>query len=93
MTKFIAALTIAAALLPAGVAARGPDQRFTRDGMTYVYSVSPAAGGRQVIQGRRLPGNSSFRLVVKGNRVAGTSGGQPVSFRVPVAAPAVLAAR
>lgn len=91
MKKFFAALAFAAVLLPATVSAAEPERRFTRDGTTYVYTVTPAAGGRQVIEGRRLPGNSAFRLVVRGARVSGVSGGYPVSFRVPTPAVQVAA--
>lgn len=97
MRTFIAtlapALALAAAAFPSVLHAEGaPQQRFTRDGATYVYTVKPLANGRRIIEGHRLPGGSAFRLVVSGSHVDGTSGGQPVAFRVP-AAPVALAAR
>lgn len=93
MRNFIASLALAAAFFPAVVHARGTEQRFTRDGATYVYTVTSANSGRQVIEGRRLPGGSAFRLVVTGDRVDGMSGGQPVSFRTPRPAAVTVAAR
>ena len=93
MKKFIAVLALAAAFIPSSLLAQGSHQRFTRDGATYVYTITPAKGGRQVIEGRRLPTGSAFRLVVTGNRVDGVSGGQPVSFRTSGTQPAEVAAR
>lgn len=91
--KLVSTLALAAAFIPASLLAHVGEQRFTRDGTTYVYTVTPAKGGRQVIEGRRLPGGSAFRLVVSGNRVDGVSGGQPVSFRAKAAASTEVAAR
>ena len=85
-------LALASIALPAAIGAHGVEQRFTRDGTTYIYTVRSAAGGRQVIAGRRLPGGSAFRLVVTGTHVDGISGGQPVSFRTTPAT-VTLAAR
>ena len=69
------------------------EHRFTRDGVTYVYTQADKAD-RTVLEGRSLPGGSSFYLVVKNGRVTGTSGGVPVAFAVPKAqgGSAVLAA-
>lgn len=74
--KIITAALVLLAAVPA-VAAE-PAQRFTREGVTYVYTTK-VAQGRTVITGR-ADGGSTFRLVVKGNRVSGTSGGLPVAF-------------
>ncbi len=81
MRKTLLILTAAAAALTSsiGVAAEGR-QSFVHDGSTYVYTSSVQAG-RQVIDGRRLPSGQPFHLVVKGDRVSGTSGGVPVSFK------------
>ena len=68
------ALTSTAAL------AKEAEHRFNHEGSTYVYSTR-ADRGRTVISGRRLPNGEAFRLVVSGQRVTGTSAGQPVSFR------------
>lgn len=79
---FLLALSLtASAPLFAGEVA---EQRFTRDGVTYVYTQRDQ-GDRTVLQGRALPGGSAFHLVVKNGRVVGTSGGIPVSFATPKA--------
>ena len=93
MQKFYAFLAASAALAPSVLYARGPEHRFTRAGVTYVYTVAPAASGRQIIEGRRLNDGSAFRLVVSGDRVNGISGGQPIAFRTVSAAGTTLAAR
>jgi hypothetical protein len=92
MQKLVSILALLAAVAPAPLLAQTRTERFTRDGQTYVYTVSDAAGGRRVIEGRRLPAGSSFRLVVTGDRVDGMSGGVPVSFRVPARASVVTVA-
>jgi hypothetical protein len=81
MRKTILILTAAAAALTSsiGMAAEGK-QSFVHDGSTYVYT-STKLDGRQVIDGRRFPSGQAFHLVVKGERVSGTSGGVPVSFK------------
>lgn len=93
MQKFMALVALAAAFIPSSLLAQTAQHRFTRDGTSYTYSISPARGGRQVIEGHRLPGGSAFRLVVSGDRVDGISGGQPVSFRTPRNGPSEIAAR
>ena len=93
MKKLFALLALAATVLPSGVLAREPAQRFTHEGTTFVYTTSEDSRGRTVIQGRRLPGASAFRLVVDGRRVDGVWGGQPVSFRAPQGGAVVVAAR
>ena len=94
MRKIMYFLALAAVALPSVIQARGTEQRFTRDGVTYVYTVATTARGNQVIEGHRLPGGSAFRLVISNGRVDGVSGGQPVSFPAPRAvAPLAIAAR
>lgn len=91
MRKITYYLALAAIALPSVIHAAEGEQRFTRDGKTYVYTVQSTGNGRQVIDGRRLPGGSAFHLVVSGTHVDGVSGGQPVSFRTPRTTPAPLA--
>lgn len=81
MRKTILILTAAAAALTSsiGMAAEGK-QSFVHEGNTYVYTSS-LQDGRQVIDGRRFPSGQTFHLIVKGDRVSGTSGGTPVSFK------------
>ncbi|WP_375391250.1 hypothetical protein [uncultured Sphingomonas sp.] len=86
-------LAVAAVSLPACGWAQGAEQRFTRSGVTYIYSVTPDAKGRQVIDGRSLPGGSQFHLVVDGDLVDGVSGGQHVTFPAPRGGAVTLAAR
>lgn len=62
-------------------AGQADQQRFTRDGVTYVYTQK-SVGDRTVIEGRSFPRGSGFYLVVKNGRVTGTSGGIPVAFAV-----------
>lgn len=93
MHKLVTTIAIAATLLPVAATAQTAQHRFTRDGATYIYTVAPAANGRKVIEGRRLPSGSAFRLVVNGDRVDGVSGGQPVSFRTPRGGAVTLASR
>lgn len=92
MQKFYAVLGLAAAFIPSSLLAQ-TTHRFTQGGTTYVYTITPAARGRQVIEGHSQPSGSGFRLVVDGDRVDGVSGGQSVSFRTPTAKGALLAAR
>ncbi|MEG3165031.1 hypothetical protein U1701_10530 [Sphingomonas sp. PB2P19] len=81
MRKTILILTAAAAALTStvGIAAEGR-QSFVHEGSTYVYTTSEQ-DGRQVINGRRFPSGQQFHLIVRGDRVSGTSGGVPVSFK------------
>ena len=86
-------LAFAGAFLPTALVAQTPQHRFTHQGVSYVYTVTPAANGRKVIEGHSQPGGSQFRLVVDGDRVDGVSGGQPVAFRAPRAGTVTLAAK
>lgn len=81
MRKTFAILAAAAAALTttAGMAREG-ERSFRHEGQTYVYTTS-FVDGREIISGHRYPAGAPFRLVVRGNRVTGTAGGVPVSFR------------
>ena len=95
-TLLAAATAVAAISSPAFAKDAGPERSFTRDGQTYVYTVV-SNGKRVVISGRHYPSGSDFELIVRGDRITGVSGGQPVSFKVPNAqaklAPTALASR
>ena len=64
-----------------GIAAGPTEQRFTRDGRTYVYTRTLRQDGQTLLVGRELDSNARFRLLVKGDQVTGYSNGQPVRFR------------
>lgn len=74
-------LIAAAALLPLAVPAHASERAFTRDGVTYTYTVTPK-GDATVIEGRAT-GGSRFHLVVRDGWVSGFSGTTRVSFRAP----------
>jgi len=81
MRKTVAILAAITAALTSTIGmAREGERTFEHDGSTYVYT-STVANGRQVLTGRRFPSGAPFRLVVRGDRVTGTAGGVPVSFR------------
>lgn len=97
MNKFIAVMALAATVIPSSLLANtgepsGETYRFTQRGVTYTYTIKPAAKGRQLIEGHTQDG-AAFRLVVDGNRVQGVSGGQEVSFRTPTTTDTQFAAR
>ena len=92
MRNFFKLLALGTLFVPAALLANGPEHRFTHKGVTFRYTVTTTDSGRKVITGRQSDG-SAFRLVVSGDRVAGLSGGQPVSFRTPRAGPVLVAAR
>lgn len=79
-TIAIAAAVAAALTSTIGMAAEAR-QRFTHDGLTYVYTAKQA-GDRQIIDGRRFPSGAAFHLVVRDGRVSGVSGGVPVTFKL-----------
>ena len=85
MRKTIAILAAVTAALTStiGLAAEGT-QRFTHDGLTYVYSEKQV-GDRRVIDGRTYPAGAAFHLIVRGDRVSGLAGGVPVDFAVAAA--------
>jgi hypothetical protein len=82
MRSSIALVLTAAALVPA-VAAAAPtaERSFTRDGHTYVYSLTPNQDGTTLIQGHEVGSHGRFRLTVNGTRVSGQANGRDVSFR------------
>lgn len=90
-TLIIAAST--ALISTVGIASETVEQRFTRDGRTYVYTTTAVPDGRTLIVGRELATSSRFRLLVKGDKVSGYSDGRPVRFRAaqPLAAVQVAA--
>lgn len=93
MSKFYKLLAMLSVTVPAALLAQPTEQRFTRNGQTYVYTVSTDAQGRRVLDGRRLPSGSAFHLVVANGHVDGISGGQPVAFRVPAKRAVAVASR
>ena len=85
MRKTLSLLFAATAALVSTIGmARAPEgqQRFVRDGQTYVYTSAQVGGTTQVIDGRSYPSGAPFHLVVSSDRVSGTAGGMPVSFRL-----------
>jgi hypothetical protein len=82
MRSSIALALTAAALLPAVAAAAPAERSFTRDGHTYVYSLTGNQDGTTLIQGHEVgSSNGRFRLTVNGTRVSGQANGRNVSFR------------
>lgn len=77
MSKTIVA--VSALIAAASPASAGPTTTFERDGETYVYRTE-VRNDHAIITGRRFPSGSAFRLVVRGDRVRGVSGGVPVEF-------------
>lgn len=72
-----AALSFAVPALAEPAATSG----FKHDGYTYVYTVEQK-GDMQLISGHSYPGGAPFSLVVRGDRVSGSSNGVAVSFNV-----------
>ncbi len=93
MRTFYKLVATVAAFVPAALLAQGAEHRFTHQGVTYTYTITPDDHGRPVIEGRSQPGGSGFRLIVDGDRVEGVSGGQQVSFRTPRGGAVALAAK
>lgn len=93
MLKIVTTTVLAAcAAIPTIAAAHDVQpQRFTRDGETYVYTTT-VQNARQVIDGYSETNGVRFHLVVNNGIVSGTSGSQPVSFRVGDAASAITLA-
>lgn len=82
LSKFVAAGALSVLSCTIAYAADdAPKQRFTHEGYTYVYQVKDTKTGR-VISGRRLPDAVAFNLSVRNGKVSGTTGGQPVAFKV-----------
>jgi hypothetical protein len=90
-TAAILAAAAAALISTMGMAADREQQTFTRNGHTYVYNTVTKADGRTVIDGREAGSSNRFRLLVRGNRVTGSSNGFPVSFRTVAPATATTA--
>lgn len=78
MTKFALSIAAASAVLFAAAPAAA-ESSFKHGADTYVYSVSEQSGER-VITGKRYPGNSDFRFVVRNGRVSGSVDGRSVAF-------------
>lgn len=81
-TLLFATALIAAIATPAIASDTPVKRRFVRDGETYVYTIAKKTD-RVVLTGRRFPADSAFELVIRGDRVTGTSGGVAVNFTVP----------
>ena len=80
MTKlFLAAALIASLTAPAFAGEKPVEKKFTRDGLTYVYSTT-VEKDRVVIAGRSTPAGGEFELVIRGSHVTGVAAGVPVSF-------------
>ena len=96
MRKSFLVIAVATALTSTFAAAAPGEQRFVRDGETYVYTSATDGSGATVLDGRRTNDGMGFHLVIKGTDVRGVTGGQPVSFRIakPItAAPTVVASK
>lgn len=81
MRKTVFALAMLAAGLPAAASAdtSSPVERFSHEGVTYSYVVTPTSYG-QLIEG--TADTRSFALKVRQSKVTGTFNGQPVSFKL-----------
>lgn len=95
MRNLFKLLALGALYLPTAVLAAGPERehRFTYNGASYRYTVTPAGHGRRVIEGRNLATGGRFRFLVDGDRVEGVSDGRQVAFRAPARRPVTLASR
>lgn len=81
MTKLLIAAATAATLFAAPAFADERETVFERDGQTYAYTTTVKADST-VIEGRTMPQNIPFRLVVRGRSASGRVDGRPVSFRI-----------
>lgn len=81
MTRILFAASAAILALATPAIARDGERSFTREGVTYVYTVKQADDVR-VLEGKASQGNP-FRLVVKNGWVQGIIGNTRVSFREP----------
>lgn len=70
----------AALAILASIAAPAMAESFTRDGITYDYTVK-TVGESTVIKGKIVNSGEAFRLRVKNDRVSGLVGVWPVSFK------------
>ncbi|MHA6722328.1 hypothetical protein [Sphingomonas sp. RS2018] len=82
MTKFFSLFAVASLALTGNAVAASDQQRFTHEGVTYVFTSTKTNDGATVLTGRSQPGDLPFRLSVRDGRVRGHAGGTPVSFRV-----------
>jgi hypothetical protein len=80
MRMLFTAAILALTVTPA-VAAPAEKNSFTHEGITYVYTAT-TKGDVKVINGKSYPGAKPFELVVRNDRVSGTSGFAPVSFKL-----------
>lgn len=93
MIKFVLSLTAAAALAaPLLADPSGQPISFSRDGVSYVGTVTERDGA-QIISGHEVASGNAFRLVVKNGWVNGTYGERMISYRAPAAAPIETASR
>ena len=93
MTKILTAA--AAALVTLSAAAPAAETtRFTRDGVTYVYTTTHQ-GDATILAGRSVTDGSPFELTVRGTRVTGIVDRQRVAFSIdkPLDAPVELTQR
>jgi hypothetical protein len=74
-----AALLSLAVVAPAN--AKSEYTTFEHEGVSYTYKVTSFGENKRVISGYATPG-ASFRLLVAGNTISGTSNGMPVSFKL-----------
>jgi hypothetical protein len=70
-----------AAFLTIAAPAFAHERSFTRDGVTYHYTVTDQ-GGARVLAGKASTGET-FRLVLRGGWVDGYAANSRVSFRAP----------
>lgn len=82
MSRLLFAAAAAAITLATPAAAH--EREFTHDGVTFKYSIAQD-GNKRIVRGRASEG-STFRLIVRGDRVSGTFGGNRVEFAVPASA-------
>ena len=82
MTKFFSLFAVASLALTGSATAAPDQQRFTHEGVTYVFTSTTTSDGATVLKGTAQPGDRPFTLSVRDGRVRGHAGGTPVSFRV-----------
>lgn len=81
MNKFHFAAAILSFAVVSPAVAKEEASSFTRDGVSYTYTVTNVDANTRILEGTASPGNP-FRLVVSGSRVSGKANGIPVSFTV-----------
>lgn len=75
---FIASLALVSFAIPAFAKPGSAAETFSRDGIDYVYTVTPAKHGGRIIRG--TADGAPFRLVVSERTVRGTVDARPVAF-------------